>query len=143
VVYVVDTVVGWPEIIFWRDEYLCKNISTTNVDALCNVVFSDKTNATNNLYGLFNLSSIAEDGSYQDPLESSLFNLDTLKSLISAGEAAKNIMVDKDVNFVDEIPNHEFHQISIKLGFCDKDSILDDCDCKQVYMVYLWMETLF
>lgn len=41
VTQVVDTVSGYPEIIFWRDQYLCKTVSANNKAELCSVTFAN------------------------------------------------------------------------------------------------------
>ena len=95
--------VGYPEIKYWTDEYLCKKISDSNKDALCNVVFfKDKTNKTANFEYLFNTSFVnSSSGSdiYEDPLPSSLFNVQTLKQLILAGEGSINIIENKTISY--------------------------------------------
>lgn len=103
VVDLVTTVSGWPEMSYWRDDYLCKKISTANHAELCGVQFSDPRSFTN-FEALFNITQGDEAG-YADPLPSSLYNLQTLKGILDAGDNSINILdpETKDVAFADAI----------------------------------------
>jgi hypothetical protein len=92
---VVDTVSGYPEIIYWRDAWLCPNISAENKEALCGVEFFRNKSDPNiaNFEYLFNLSSGGDK--YLDPEPSSLFNVQTLKKLIACGEGSVDIIANK------------------------------------------------
>jgi hypothetical protein len=74
-----STTVGYPEIKYWLDEYLCKKISSINKDALCSVKFyNDLTPGSNNFENIFStfiLNSTNGTDNYLDPGAWSLFNV--------------------------------------------------------------------
>ena len=89
--------VGYPEIKYWTDEYLCKQISAINKASLCNVVFYNSlTDKEVNFEYLFNSDS---DVTHGDPLQMSLFNVQTLKQLIAVGDASINIIENKKTTY--------------------------------------------
>ena len=140
---VVDTVSGYPEIKYWKDEYLCNQISDQNKPLFCGegVVefYDDPGNSTSNFEYLFNLTSGGDK--YLDPEESSLFNVQTLKLLIKTGEQSVNIIDQKDTSYADAISTNIAHwdALSTKLRFCDQQQT---CDNKRTYLIYLWIDTL-
>ena len=90
----------------------------------------------NNMEHLFNLTS-ADGG---DPAANSLFNLTTLKTLVSLGQAAPNIVGDdQDLvygkNFTLPI---EWTTLGETLGLNETD---DSVGPKRAYMLWLWMRT--
>ena len=139
-----NAVSGFPEISYWRDEFLCKQISDANKAELCSVQFSDPK-SFNNFEALFNMSQ-GEANKWADPKVSSLFNVQTLKSVLDAGSRSVDITTEKskDVAFKDAIApaQSQWIRLSNDLGFC---SSMDPakCDSKQVYMLYLWIDTLY
>ena len=141
---IVDTVSGFPEISYWRDEYFCKKASTENQAKLCSVEFSNPA-SFNNFEELFNITQGASKG-YADPLPSSLFNVKTLKRLIKAGEGSVDITDPEfaDVAFEDAIKGQRdlWLILSKDLGYCTTLNP-NDCDNKHVYMIYLWLDTLY
>lgn len=129
---------------YWRDEYLCKKISDDNKAALCSVEFSDPKVFTN-FEALFNITQ-GPEMEYADPPPSSLYNIQTLKRLISAGEGSLDITQDeyKTKTFEEAIAPMltQWTMLSFDLGFCDSPNP-STCDNKHVYMIYYWLDTLY
>ena len=129
---------------YWRDQYLCKNISQANMDTLCSIKFSNDTSMTGNFETLFNITQ-GQEKNFEDPLPNSLYNFLTLKKIIAAGEGSINIMDTENVNvtFAEAIKaqKQEWVEISETLGFCNSSST-EPCGCEQVYMIYFWLDTL-
>lgn len=96
-----------------------------------------------NFEALFNITS---GDNFSDPKASSLYNVETLKYLLEVGEASINIMEtdQQDVSFEEAILTRQFDWIMLSntLGFCLSVEP-SECDCKQTYMIYLWLDTLF
>lgn len=53
-------------------------------------------------------------------------------------------MVDKEVSFEDAVDDQlpTWQQLSHDMTFCT-DSDISNCEVKEVYMIYLWLETLY
>ena len=89
-----------------------------------------------NMEHLFNLTS-ADGG---DPAANSLFNLTTLKTLVSLGQAAPNIVGDdKDMVYgTDFNLTIEWTTLGETLGLNETDASIGP---KRAYMLWLWMRT--
>ena len=111
---IVTTVSGFPEMSFWRDEYLCKNISAANQAVLCNIKFANDKSMTGNFETLFNITQGKESG-YADPMPNSLYNIQTLKNILDAGENSINIMEPENQNktFEEAIQGRKEQWVSI------------------------------
>ena len=98
-----STSVGYPEIKFWLDYYLCIKISSINKDALCSIKFyNDLTPGSNNyenIFSTFKLNNTNGTENYDDPGIWSLFNVQTLKKIISAGEGSINIIENTSTSY--------------------------------------------
>ena len=97
-----------------------------------------------NFQHLFNLTGPTEGS---DPGPGSLYNVTTLKALLDAGENSGNIMVDQTITFEDAVKARldTWRSLSLYTGFCNKTGDVvkvQDCEVKEVYMMYLWMDTL-
>lgn len=105
VTQLVDTVSGFPEISYWRDEYLQKsaNVSDDNKEIMKGVQFSNPS-SYDNLERLFDVES--GDPNKKAPPASSLFNLTTLKRLLTVGEATESIFSGPNVSYTDAIKPH-------------------------------------
>lgn len=101
VTQVVNTVTGYPEISYFISDFLLNpsvsGVSDDNVNAMTGVKFFNDTAGptpteppTNNWEYLFMLTN----SSGGDPNPSSLFNVQTLKTLCELGAAAPNIITD-------------------------------------------------
>jgi len=115
VVGVTDTVVGYPEISYFRDAYLLPNINTDNAIMFQDVaLFVDKSDKDSNYEYLFDLTN-AEGG---DPDANSLFNVNTLKTLISLGEATPDIIEDF---FTTLVLGQEWTDLTTTLGLAQPE----------------------
>ena len=139
---IVNSVSGYPEISYWRDEYLCKKISDHNKDALCNVKFTNIEEGGIDLLFMFNITSGGDR--FDNPEPSSLYNIRTLKKLIAIGDASIDIVANKDTNFEDAVAGNmeDWILISNTLGICTSVEEAK-CEVKHAYMIYMWLETLF
>ena len=90
-----------------------------------------------NMEYLFNLTN-ADGG---DPAASSLFNLTTLKTLVSLGQAAPNIVGDdKNMTYVTDFNlTGEWTTLAETLGLNETDDT--SVGPKRAYMLWLWMRT--
>ena len=88
---VVDTVTGYPELFYFKKALLLPKIKD-NVDLFNRFnkveLYKDKTNNQVNYEDLLNMT----DAEGNDPTESSLFNLTTLKALLAAGDQTIDII---------------------------------------------------
>lgn len=77
-------------------------------------------------------------------MPSSLYNVGTLKTLIAAGESSGNMITSQSLTFDQAVKSQieVWQKLSQTLGFC-KETDLSQCDTQHVYMIYLWLETLF
>ena len=115
-----------------------KIISLNNTEELCHIKFI----SDNNTYYNLNLFHIKEGNGREAPQEESLYNITTLKALLELGANSTNIIKEPNKTFAEAIePNRtDWTKMSKTLKFCNDSQ---NCDNKQVYMLYLWMETLY
>lgn len=87
-----DTVHGYPEINFFKQELFMKNVSAKYQTLFADInLYNDvKSNSTNYEY-LFNLTG--SDGK-SDPESTSLFNFDTINALMFTGIGAADIIAN-------------------------------------------------
>jgi hypothetical protein len=91
-----DTVTGYPELSSFKVGYFLKEISKDGRDPTLNLrfnatkLFKDNTTAGENYEYLFNMTNSTGG----DPDSTSLFNLDTLKALLQAGDDTIDIIED-------------------------------------------------
>ena len=92
---------------------------------------------TSNMEHLFNLTS-ADGG---DPAANSLFNLTSLKTLVSLGQAAPNIVgADRNLTYgTDFTLPAEWTTLGETLGLNETDD--KTTGPKRAYMLWLWMNT--
>ena len=111
-------------------------------------MYNSKFDTTSNFESLFMLY---DPETLEDPLPNSLFNLDTLKQIVSLGQEAPNILSSganynetwgEDFNLVED---EDWLDLANTLGLDkisgdeEKDS---DIGVKRTYLLWLWMETL-
>ena len=100
-------------------------------------MYRDENDPTSNMEHLFNLTN-AEGG---DPAANSLFNLTTLKTLVSLGQAAPNIVGDDrdQVYGTDFTLSAEWTTLGETLGLNETDDAT--VGPKRAYLLWLWMNT--
>jgi hypothetical protein len=90
VVEATDTAVGFPEVAYFKTEYFLKNVNADIITRFTDINLYNSKLADTNFEYLFYLTN-SEGG---DPDARSLFNVDTLKQLISLGQNTVDVTVD-------------------------------------------------
>ena len=148
-----NTVTGWVEYSYWMSDYVDASKSTgmsaANWELFKDVkMYVDKSDTSVNFESLFMLYDPAVSTT-SDPLPNSLFNLDTLKKLISLGQAAGNLLGDeKDQTWasLNLSTNQDWIDLSNNLDFnvtTVGQTEDPEIGVKRTYLLWLWMETLF
>ena len=77
--------------------------------------------------------------SSEDPPQTSLFNVTTLKQLISLGQSTVNIISSKNQVFNAEELDPAWEKLAKQLQLTEVDD--DDMGVKRTYLLWLWMQT--
>ena len=101
-------------------------------------MYRSTSDPTVNMEYLFAMSDPDSGG---DPLETSLFNLDTLMTLVNLGNTTPNILTNKDVTYKTDFTLQQgWTDLAARLKLDDPGS-QDDVGTKRAYMLWLWMRT--
>ena len=102
---------------------------------------TDTTIATNpyvNMEYLFNMTGATPD---DDPAETSLFNLTTLKTLVSLGQNTVNIINQPNMTYeVDFQLSQDWTNLGETLKLSDP-AVQGDVATKRTYLLWLWMQS--
>ena len=131
VVNATDTAVGYPELAFFKSDYFDIMVGAANKDLFANVqLWTSKRDKTVNMEYLFNLTSFDSEGNPIDPADSSLFNVQTLKTLCDLGLSTVDITE----------PDHKDDTIPFDSNWDALTARLLLTDNKQTYMIWLWLK---
>jgi hypothetical protein len=126
VIYVTDTAVGYPEMSFFKSNLFLPNIMPAYQTMFADIVlYNDTRDGDVNYEYLFNLTNSTGG---DEPEPSSLFNVDTLKQLISLGQNTKDIVNDTSGNA--DLNLDSWTELTTTLGLADN---------RQTYMIWEWL----
>jgi hypothetical protein len=115
VIYVTDTAVGYPEMSFFKSNLFLPNIMPAYQTMFADIVlYNDTRDGDVNYEYLFNLTNSTGG---DEPEPSSLFNVDTLKQLISLGQNTKDIVNDTSGNA--DLNLDSWTELTTTLGLAD------------------------
>ena len=106
-------------------------------------MFRSKSDPTANMEYLWNLENPFGGG---DPPPNSLFNLDTLKTLINLGNSLEYDIVGENKDKVyekDFTLGQDWTNLAVTLGLDDPGQEDPEIGTKRVYLIWLWMQTLW
>ena len=138
-----DTVTGYVEYNYWLNYYCDPSqagaMSQDNWEVFKDAkMYRSKSDPNINMEHLFTLSNPLDGG---DPAENSLFNLTTLQALVKAGQETPNIILNKDIKYLDDFTlGQEWTNLAEILDLSDAGS-QDGIGTKRAYMLWLWMKT--
>ena len=119
---------------YFISEYFMKVINKDNQQEFDGIkLYVSEDDKEGNYEHLFDLT--APDGSL-NPIDNSLFNVQTLKTLCDLGEEAPNIIKDPNTNYSDIglEENEDWIGLTHTLGLAS---------IKQTYLIWLWMDSVW
>ena len=139
---------GYLEYNYWIKQYCSPDkegaMSTVNYGEFGDILmYNDETSTTGNFEYIFNLTN----AELEAPDESSLFNIETLKTIVNLGQNTPNIIYNASETYGTDDPATQFNlaawnDTAIKLGL---NNSMDDAGYivgqKRAYLIWLWMYT--